>query len=233
MQLTFSCPSELISILPPPLPARVQHPVWYDRMPEDAYSEMGDEDVKTVRCDVGFSASFDEGVMLRLACSVHVDRPGELRWDWGPPAMGLRNLPRSPIHMLDSAFVAGTPFYHRDRALLTFSSFWAVELPEGWSLLMCHPLNRFDTPFQILSRIVKGKVGEPQQPLEVYGVWQDEFFTGVLPRGMPFVQCFLVPDGSVGLHTEALEEKKVDELNSYRRVTSPYSKVMRPLRRSR
>ena len=232
LHLRFSCPSELESILPPPLPSRVQHPVWYDNMPQRAYSDVSEEEIDTLKLDKGFTYSFDEGVMLRLACSIHVDKPGELRWDWGPPASTIRDMARSPVHILDSSALAGSPFYRSDRVVLVFTSLWTVDLPEGWSLLLSHPLNRFDTPFQVLSSIIKREVGVPQRLIEVYSIWRDDHFTGVLPRGMPFAQGFLIPDGVMNFQTGAFDYEKSREINRYLRVTTRSPLVMRPIQRS-
>ena len=233
MHLDFRCPPELQSILPPPLPARVQLPMWVERMPKKAFAENLDIDVETIRSEKSFQASFEEGFVLRFACSVHVDRPGELRWDWVPPTMTMRNVPRSPVSMLDPAVIVGTPYYRRDKVLLSFSSFWTLDLPEGWNLLLMHPLNRLDTPFQTLSKIIKQPVGTPPDILEVHSLWVDEQYTGVLPRGMPFAQGFLIPDGFLSLQHSPLDLETITERNRYVRATTKSPLILQPIKRRR
>ena len=62
---------------------------------------------------------------------------------------------------------------------------WAVELPEGYSALYTHPLNRFELPFLTVSGIVDNdKVHLP-------GTMPFFFLkgvTGVLPAGTPYAQ---------------------------------------------
>ena len=64
---------------------------------------------------------------------------------------------------------------------------WAVELPEGYSALYTHPLNRFELPFLTMSGIVDNdKVHLPgTMPFFVL-----KGFAGVLPAGTPYAQIF-------------------------------------------
>ena len=62
---------------------------------------------------------------------------------------------------------------------------WAVELPEGYSALYTHPLNRFELPFLTTSGVVDNdKVSLPgTMPFFVFkGV------RGILPAGTPYAQ---------------------------------------------
>lgn len=65
---------------------------------------------------------------------------------------------------------------------------WAVEVPEGYSVLYTSPLNRFDLPFLTTSGIIDNdKVNLPgTMPFFIAKGW-----TGVLPAGTPYAQ--LIP----------------------------------------
>lgn len=64
---------------------------------------------------------------------------------------------------------------------------WAVKLPEGYSALVTHPLNRYDLPFVTLSGIVDfdqyhhTKTGN--LPFYIY-----KDFQGIIPKGTPMFQ---------------------------------------------
>ena len=64
---------------------------------------------------------------------------------------------------------------------------WAVALPEGYSALYTHPLNRFDLPFLMTSGIVDNdKINLPgTMPFFII-----KGFEGLIPAGTPYVQIF-------------------------------------------
>ncbi len=97
---------------------------------------------------------------------------------------------------------------------------WAVELPEGYSALYTHPLNRFELPFLTTSGIVDNdKVHLPgTMPFFVLkGV------RGVLPAGTPYAQ--IIPfkrehwesEVHVSSDTEAMIAKNKENSTKYRR----------------
>jgi hypothetical protein len=126
------------------------------------------------------------GFLMPLACDVTI-RDGEFSWDRDVPA-AIANYPRSPIDFHDPAQVAGTPFFDEDRFVIKFNSFWTIELPPGYSLLVTHPVNRDDLPFTTLTGLVDADlyslafVNFPAR-------WRDPHFTGTLAKGTPVAQC--------------------------------------------
>lgn len=62
---------------------------------------------------------------------------------------------------------------------------WAVELPEGYSALYTHPLNRFDLPFFMTIGIIDNdKVNLPgTMPFFIA-----KGFEGTIPAGTPYAQ---------------------------------------------
>lgn len=59
-----------------------------------------------------------------------------------------------------------------------------IEMPPGYSLLITHPLNRFDLPFTTLSGIIDQ--GNPWGGQFTF--WMKDGFTGVIPKGTPIAQ---------------------------------------------
>jgi hypothetical protein len=64
---------------------------------------------------------------------------------------------------------------------------WAIKLPEGYSALITHPLNRYDLPFVTMSGIVDSddyshaRVGS-------YPFYLNKDFEGIIPKGTPLFQ---------------------------------------------
>jgi hypothetical protein len=64
---------------------------------------------------------------------------------------------------------------------------WAIEVPEGYSVLYTQPFNRFELPFMTTSGIIDNDKVHLQgtMPFFVPKGW-----TGVIPAGTPYVQMF-------------------------------------------
>ena len=93
--------------------------------------------------------------------------------------------------------------------LVKFTNFWTVALPEGWSMLFTHPLNRLDLPFRTLSGMVSADrwtAGFVHLP----AIWTDEAFEGVLEAGTPVAQAFPVPRESLDLGFDIMDEAELD-----------------------
>lgn len=66
---------------------------------------------------------------------------------------------------------------------------WGVILPEGWSALVCHPVNRTDLPFFTLSGLVD--YDQYTAPGNL-GFYIKENFSGVIQKGTPIYQIIPV-----------------------------------------
>lgn len=68
---------------------------------------------------------------------------------------------------------------------MVWSGYWGMSTPRGWSILVTHPLNRFDLPFTTTSGIIDSdKYSSPGNlPFFI-----KEGFTGVIPEGTPYLQ---------------------------------------------
>lgn len=71
---------------------------------------------------------------------------------------------------------------------LIWKGFWGMKTPRGWSILMTHPLNRFDLPFTTTSGIIDSDVFNASGNIPFF---IKEDFVGVIPKGTPIAQ--LIP----------------------------------------
>ena len=187
LPITFSCPPELESVLPRPIPAVQGLPDWFKAMPQKAYSTLLQREELTVKKCPPFIDAMVYGFLIPLIADVRVEN-GTFTWDRDVPAGMLTNYSRSPLDFHDNNQVTGTPFFEEDRFVIKFINFWTFELPPGYSLLITHPVNRRDLPFQTLTGLVDADryrdnfVNFPAH-------WHDPDFNGVLPKGTPVAQC--------------------------------------------
>jgi len=192
MKITFRCDPALIDLLPRPQPARALLPDWLRQLAPRVPSELHQRNIRTVKQCPPFVDAMSHGFTFVLPCDVRVERE-RFGWDWPLPELSLPGHPRSPLSFHVAEQIAGSPLAPAGgRSALKFNSFWTVSLEPGWSLLACHPLNRLDLPFRLLSGLVDADrfnaVG-----INFPALWTEPDFVGVLPRGTPIAQCFVVP----------------------------------------
>ncbi len=184
--VTFRCPPELEAILPRPMPAMLGLPEWFKALPQKAFSEIGQEEVLTIKKCPPIIDAMAYGFLMPLVCDLKVEN-GEFTWQRDLPT-GIANYSRSPIDFHDSSQVAGTPFFDEDRFIIKFNNFWTIELPPGYSLLVTHPINRDDLPFTTLTGLVDADL-YCEAFVHFPARWRDPEFNGTLAKGTPVAQC--------------------------------------------
>jgi hypothetical protein len=203
MNITFRCPRELQALLPRPVLASEGLPDWVRSMPASAaVPGFGDEKIRTVKRCPPFLDAMRFGFLMPLVADVVV-RDGAFSWDWDVPASMPGGVTRAPIGFHLSEQATGSPLHDPQKVFIKFNNFWAIRLPEGFSLLVCHPINREDLPFRTLS----GLVDADRYPglIQFPARWLDPGFEGTLSRGTPIAQCIPVPRQSLSLDCGALE----------------------------
>jgi hypothetical protein len=200
----FRCPPELTSFLPHPIAAVLGLPDWFKDLPQKAFSpDLQGEFLTIKKCPPVIDA-MTYGFFMPLSADLKVEN-GEFSWQTGWPGGEFANISRSPISFHDSSQVAGTPFFDKDQFIIKFNSFWTIQLPPGYSVLITHPINRDDLPFRALTGLVdcdRYHDAFMQFPAR----WVDPNFNGVLPMGTPVVQCLPVKRESWSLQFDAMTE---------------------------
>jgi len=192
MRLIARCHPALEGLLPRPVPAARALPDWLRDMPSEVPAEaLGGASVRTLKHCPPLIDALSLGLLIPLAADLAVSAEG-LSWDWSPPPLPDDLLTRAPIGVHVPEQAIGGPVALDGRSVIKFINFWTLEVPEGWSILFTHPLNREDLPFRTLSGVVDcdhfahGYVHFP-------AIWTDPAFRGVLPAGTPVAQAIAVP----------------------------------------
>jgi hypothetical protein len=211
LAVRFRCPPELDAILPRPIPAVRGLPDWFKALPAKNFSPLTHSDNLTVKKCPPFIDAMTYGFLMPLVADVKVEN-GLFSWDREVPGNALTDYTRSPIDFHDSSQVEGAPFHETDRYVLKFNNFWTIELPEGYSMLITHPVNRDDLPFVTLTGLVDADRYRDNF-INFPARWRDPGFTGTLPKGTPVAQCLPVKRDSWTAQFGLIEGK--DEVSRF------------------
>lgn len=213
LTIAFRCPPELESVLPRPIPAVQGIPEWFRTMPQRAFSAVSQGEQLTLKKCPPFIDAMTYGFLIPLVTDVRVEN-GMFTWDREIPAGSLMTSAHSPIDFHDNSQVTGSPFFETDQVLLKFNGFWTIELPPGYSLLIAHPVNRPDLPFETLSGMVDADRYRDNF-INFPARWRDHDFNGVLPKGTPLAQCIPIKRDEWTARFDTLDEaaaKRMHEL---------------------
>lgn len=208
-------------ILDTPKPAKAYVPEWYKKSPrhtdhsdslvlDSAYTKSN----KGIKYCVPFLDGLTHGYMAELWCDVqvmrHPDGP-QLGWPTDLNVIAVRDpqgferLP-TPAGHLDIHYVWKSPYI--------------IKTPPGYSVLITHPLNRFDLPFTTLSAVVDSDSAMPPGNLPFY---LREDFEGIIPAGTPIFQ--IIPfkrDDWKSKDVESLEKVGAKRMFDALRTTGIY-----------
>lgn len=211
------------AFLPLPLPAKKYVPDWYKEAEKYAGGKrvIGSPDgygKTTFKACAPFFDSLVTGYIVELWQDIEVvDNNGEalIRWDSQPNVLIER----------DSKFVKGIPFadeYYHQHFAWQFP--YAYKTPPGYSVLITHPLNRYDLPFTTMSGIVDADNGIHMGNIP-FLLKKD--FKGIIEKGTPIVQIIPIKQES----WKSVNNNSLLELNNEyevvaRRVSDWYKKKL-------
>ncbi|MDH3770806.1 MAG: hypothetical protein OET79_07455 [Nitrospirota bacterium] len=202
MKVTFRCPPELEDLLLRPVLANAALPAWLKTMPSTAAVPGFDAEIRTLKHCPPLLDAMRTGFLMPLAADIEV-QDGRFAWDWELPGKILGGVTRSPLGFHHGEQATGSPLFDPEQLFVKFNNFWTIGLPEGWSLLVCHPVNRLDLPFRTLTGLVDADLYQDGL-IHFPALWVDRSFEGKLARGTPIAQCIPVPREALELHCEPL-----------------------------
>jgi hypothetical protein len=173
----------MTSLVPCPKPARSYIPDWFKAMPSvignvKTYSD-GELKNKSAKLCMPFSDSFMMGYIQETWSDIHIgfDDIGNVSYNFAAnPLIITHREPRIPVpeEYYPFEFLWKQPY--------------GMQLPSGWSLLITHPLNRTDLPFQTMSGIVETDTYYRMPFPNNLPFLIKKSFNGVIPAGTPMFQ---------------------------------------------
>lgn len=206
-----------------PEPAAKHIPEWYrslakfhksnDEITLDPQNNLGTDgaQVSTKMCMPFFDAT-TAGYMYVLEDDLHVslDKEGKPSLSWAGDVMLVDKRPITDIVVPDGCH----PIHYGWRMN------WYYETPPGYSVLITHPMNRYDLPFYVQSGIVESDIWG----LPVFiAFFLKRNFQGVIPKGTPIMQIIPFKRDDWELEVvDSLEELDKHELMAENRRSMIY-----------
>lgn len=188
--ITFSPSIQYLeSVELPPIPATQDVVPWYKELPRFIGNvknpSKGSKDLKL--CSP-FRDALINGYFIRLPVDVEVIIENEIpsiNWNAQVP-FEIASLRGDIQYENTQAYGMPVPM-GCSPYMFAWSPFWGVSLPDGYSALVTHPLNRYDLPFTMTNGIMDS------DKIRVSGSFPfflKEGFEGIIPRGTPIAQVF-------------------------------------------
>jgi len=157
--------------VPCPEPSKTFIPQWYKDIP-------GDKNTINVKKCIPFLDSMSNGYIQKTWCDINVINEKD----------GLKVVFDSNVSLFNYREVSHMPMDDTFHSIeFVWQRPWSTILPEGYSALVVHPLNRNDLPFITLSGIVDFDKSIHAQIGNI-PFYIKKGFTGTIPAGTPMFQ---------------------------------------------
>lgn len=166
--------------LPEPKPGYEMWPEWFKTLDRRLPQQPSEFLNHTVKACAPFADAMSAGYVMRLPAALRVDQnltTGQIHFNWrtSESSVTVVEAAHSPKQVEGSGL--NYPF--------KWINYFALELPEGWSALYMHPINRHDLPFRTLAGMVDDPYHSPVNfPFEWIGNDAETF----LDAGTPIAQ---------------------------------------------
>jgi hypothetical protein len=152
-------------------------PDWYRKI--ERFYNVDNEKYATVKHCMPFLDALTTGYSIALGKDVYVTQTLH------GPFINYKDLP-SPVGNRAPGATGKMPAPEGyDEEHLVWQTQTAFILPEGYSAIFTHPLNRFDLPFITLSGVVDGEMNVHAGNIPFY---IKKGFEGLIPAGTPIIQ---------------------------------------------
>lgn len=166
-------------IVNPPCPSKFLIPDWYKKIkPTPTAEDPLQQDLNLKNC-IPFLDAMSSGYIQKTWADVNVykQKNGDIlvESDSNLKIFDVRNKVNTPV---------GDTFYNAE---FVWQRQWSLKLPEGYSALISHPINRIDLPFFTLSAIVDSDQYNHERVGNI-PFYIKNGFIGLIPKGTPMFQ---------------------------------------------
>jgi hypothetical protein len=163
-------------------PAKNHIPEWYKQIPRWKNDEIFDFNRGfniTVKHCMPFLDSLTTGYMIVLPNDLYIKNIN------GEPFIYWNSAEFPPKTRQEVADLKLVPTGHYPKEFI-WQTGVANTIPLGYSMLLTHPINRYDLPFTTLSGVVDG--GLVMSPVGSIPFYIKDGFEGIIPQGTPIAQ---------------------------------------------
>jgi hypothetical protein len=169
----------------PLIPTRNVIPDWYKNTPKHAPDANPNKipNSKSFKACTPFLEAFTLGYVLTTPCDIAVDNLTDIETviTWNE-TLGYRPVSLRTDTELNKLLPIPEAFSPQQ---FVWATKVCYEIPEGYSALITHPINRHDLPFSTLGAVIDGRM------LMHFGnipVFFKKSFNGIIPKGTPYAQ---------------------------------------------
>ena len=190
-----------------PISAKKVLPDWYKKIPafdsKNPQFNNGQILNNCLKMCMPFFDATTGGYIQRTWTDIHIGRDGELvtyTYAQGPAIITTRENPS--ISLTENYYPIEFVWQRQ----------WSARLPKGYSLLITHPHNRLDLPFQTLSGLVDAD-SFYHTPVGNIPFFIQQGFQGFIPAGTPMYQMIPVKRDEWQSEVAAFDEDETFRLN--------------------
>ena len=184
-----------------PKPAKNFIPDWWKEEELSVNNQNDLFDNLSFKACVPFLDSLTSGYMVYTSQDILVKIENE------KPFMFWQTSP-TPVIVRERKENLPVPIGH-DETHFAWNLHFGFEISKGYSILITHPLNRFDLPFTSVSGIVDDSVPWAGR----FTFWLKKDFEGVIPKGTPMAQ--IIP-----FKRDSWKSERADHLIEYAKIKS-------------
>lgn len=182
-QIEFLCLEEDYGIIPEPYPARKLMPKWYKELPPKIDKKDKLENSTIKRC-APFLDAMCIGWIIPLAADVEIITNND-----GSNVDYKSNFYKTMIenHGKDQIGTEKNRHPTNPKPPIKFLNWWAIKVPDDYSVLFIPPMNRKDNRFECISGLVD--CDKYFEFINFPFIFNEPNYTGIIRAGTPLVQA--------------------------------------------
>lgn len=217
--IEFVCEKEDYGVIAEPLPANKVLPDWYKMLEGKVDVGVGKSTVK--RC-MPFLDALTMGWIIPLAAEF------EFRYDEQAKEIEYSaNFHRELISTHGPQQIGGDTNEMTQFPILKFHNYWAMKVPDGYSLLITAPFNRHEPRFKVFTGVVDGD--NYFNFINAPFLWTGGEYHDVIKKGTPIIQVIpfkrngIIGDGII----RSMTDEELDKKNTTQKTLGSHESLYR------